>query len=157
MAILIRNFPPVLRLMKASRQKSVFRNMTHLILESHYNRDVPHAVKENNTKADMQMFTQFPWRWIRLSSVKPRSDCEVESPAPTPEQKVCQGRIHQKYGKPYLYESGSDIKLDTFEGDDESLLPRKDMLLRNILQTMEAGRERQELKPTWWFLELFLS
>lgn len=65
MTILIRNFPLVLQLMKASREKRVFRNMTHLILESHYNRDISHAVKENNTKADMQMFTQFPWRWIR--------------------------------------------------------------------------------------------
>lgn len=84
----------------------------------------------------------------KILSVKPRSDCEVESSVPDPEQKVCQGRIHQKYGKPYLYESGSDIKLDTFEGDDESLLPRKGMLFRNILQTMEAGTERQGLKLT---------
>lgn len=60
MAILIRKFPPVLRLLKPSRKKSIFRNMTHLILESHYNRDLTHAVVENNTKADMQMFTQFP-------------------------------------------------------------------------------------------------
>lgn len=76
--------------------------------------------------------------------MKPRTDCEVESSVPDPEQKVCQGRIHQKYDKPYLYESGSDIKLDTFEGDDESLLPRKSMLFRNILQTMEAGTERPD-------------
>lgn len=52
---------------------------------------------------------------------------------PAPEQKVCQDRIHQKYGIPYLSESGSDIKFVAFEGDDESFVPRKGMLLRSIL------------------------
>lgn len=120
--------------------------MTHLILESHYNRDIPHAVMENNTKPDMQMFIQFPSRWLRWLSLKPRIDCEVESSVPAPEQKVCQDRIHQKYGIPYLSESGSDIKFVAFEGDDESFVPRKGMLLRSILWTIEVGMERQELK-----------
>lgn len=124
--------------------------MTHLIFESHYNKDILHAVTENNTKADMQMFTQFPWRWLRWLSVKPRSDCQVESSVPASEQKECQDRIHQKCDVPYSYETGSDIKLVASEGDDESFVPRKGMLLRGILWTIEVGMERQELKQTFW-------
>lgn len=61
--------------------------------------------------------------------------------------RVCQDRIHQKCVMPYLLESRSD-KLVAFEADDESIVSRKDLLLRRILRTIEAGVERQELKET---------
>lgn len=83
--------------------------------------------------------------------MKPRSDCEVESSVPAPEQKVCQDRIHQKYGIPYAYESRSDIKLVAFECDDESFVPRKGMPLRSVLRTIEAGMERQVLQQMMIF------
>lgn len=125
------------------RGKSVFRNMTHLIFENHYNNEIPSAVMENNNIGRCSQ--SFFWRWLRWLSLKPRSDGEVESSVPASEKKVCQDRFHQKYGMSYLYESWSDIKLVALEGDDESFVPRK------------VGMERQKLKQTWWFWEWFLS
>jgi len=85
--------------------------------------------------------------------VKPRCDCKIESSVPAPEQKVCQDRVHQKCSIPHLYESRADIKIVAFEGDDESFVTRKAMLLRSILRTIKVVMERQELKQTRRFLE----
>lgn len=147
--VLIMNFPSVLRLMQASGRKPIFRNTTHLIFESPCDRDIPHAMVEDNSKADMQMFTQFPWRRLRYLSIKPRSDCEVEPSVPAPKEKTCQEEIQQKYGVPCSYESKSEINLVAFKGGDVSFVSRKDILLRSVLWAIKVGVEK--LSFEWWF------
>lgn len=147
--VLIMNFPSVLRLMQASGRKPIFRNTTHLIFESPCDREIPHAMVEDNSKADMQMFTQFPWRRLRYLSIKPRSDCEVEPSVPAPKEKTCQEEIQQKYGVPCSYESKSEINLVAFKGGDVSFVSRKDILLRSVLWAIKVGVEK--LSFEWWF------